>query len=151
MFKRVLIVLIAGIFIFGMNISFAMICGSEGEHSNQKYLAQAHTEHEHGVTETSKEPVSAEAINVGNKICPVSGEKIEEKTKTTYEYEGKIYNFCCTACIKDFKNDPQKYIKEVEQELQAESKEQAEQKEHEMGMTQGSETMPQGMHQGQHH
>ena len=151
MLKRVSVILIIGIFIFGMNISFAMMCGSEGEHSSQKYSEQAHTEHEHGVTETSKEPVSAEAINVGNKICPVSGEKIEEKTKTTYEYEGKIYNFCCASCIDKFKKDSGKYIKKVEQELQAESQEQADQKEYEMGMTQGSETKPQGIHQGHHH
>lgn len=61
---------------------------------------------------------SQEAVNVGNKICPVSGEKINDKTKATYEYEGKIYNFCCTMCIDEFKKDPQKYIKKVEEELQ---------------------------------
>ena len=62
------------------------------------------------------------AVNVGNKICPVSGEKINDKTKATYEYEGKIYNFCCTMCIDEFKKDPQKYIKKVEEELQVGSK-----------------------------
>ena len=61
------------------------------------------------------------AVNVGNKICPVSGEKINDKTKATYEYEGKIYNFCCTMCIDEFKKDPQKYIKKVEEELQVQS------------------------------
>jgi YHS domain-containing protein len=55
-------------------------------------------------------------IEVGNNICPVTGEKIDEKTKATYEYEGKIYNFCCTMCIDDFKKDPQKYIKKIEDE-----------------------------------
>jgi len=42
--------------------------------------------------------------------------------KATYEYEGKIYNFCCPMCIDEFKKDPQKYIKKVNEELQAESK-----------------------------
>ena len=59
------------------------------------------------------------AENVGNKICPVSGEDINESTKATYEYEGKIYNFCCPMCINAFKKDPQKYIKIVEEEAQA--------------------------------
>ncbi len=54
--------------------------------------------------------------DVGNKICPVSGEKINEKTKATYEYKGKIYNFCCAMCIDQFKKDPEKYIKKVEAE-----------------------------------
>jgi YHS domain-containing protein len=56
------------------------------------------------------------AVNVGNKICPVMGEKIDEKFKVTYEYEGKIYNFCCPGCIGEFKKDPQKYIHIIEQQ-----------------------------------
>lgn len=86
-------------------------------------FAQVHAEHEHGLAGTSEEAVSKETVNVGNKICPVSGEKIGEKTKATYEYEGKIYNFCCTMCIDSFKKDPQKYIKKVEEEQQSESQE----------------------------
>jgi YHS domain-containing protein len=62
------------------------------------------------------------AVNIGNKICPVTGEKIDEKTKATYEYKGKIYNFCCAMCIDEFKKDPEKYIKKVEEELQAQNK-----------------------------
>ncbi len=63
---------------------------------------------------------SAKAVNAGNKICPVTGEKIDGKT--TYEYQGKIYNFCCPACIDEFKKDPDKYIKKVEEELKSEPK-----------------------------
>lgn len=59
---------------------------------------------------------------VGNKICPVSGDKINEKTKATYEYEGKVYNFCCSMCIDAFKKEPQKYIKKVEEEMNTGSK-----------------------------
>ncbi|TRZ49884.1 YHS domain-containing protein [bacterium] len=54
---------------------------------------------------------------MGNNICPVTGEEIDEKTKATYEYEGKVYNFCCPVCIDEFKKDPDKYIKKVEEEL----------------------------------
>ena len=53
-------------------------------------------------------------IEVGNKICPVMGEKIDEQSKETYEYQGKIYNFCCPMCIEQFKKDPEKYIKIIE-------------------------------------
>ncbi|MBU1862620.1 MAG: YHS domain-containing protein [Candidatus Omnitrophica bacterium] len=65
--------------------------------------------------------MGSEAVNIGNKICPVSGEKINQDLKATYEYEGKIYNFCCAACIDEFKNDPEKYIKKVEEELKGDS------------------------------
>ena len=53
---------------------------------------------------------------VGNKVCPVSGEKINEETKATYEYRGKIYNLCCSACIEEFNKNPDKYIQIVEEE-----------------------------------
>lgn len=61
--------------------------------------------------------------DVGNKICPVTGEKIDEKSKVTYEYKGRIYNFCCAACIDEFKKDPDIYIKKIENELMGASKE----------------------------
>jgi len=68
----------------------------------------------------SKEQVksieSAKPVDVGNKFCPVSGEKIKPGEDVKYEYEGKIYHFCCPACIKTFKEDPQKYMKKIEEE-----------------------------------
>jgi YHS domain-containing protein len=69
------------------------------------------SEHKQHLPNTTKQTSQKETIEVGNKICPVSGEKINEKWKATYEYKGKIYNFCCPACIKEFKKDPDKYIK----------------------------------------
>jgi len=66
------------------------------------------------------------AVNVGNKICPVSGGNIDSSAmgSVTLEYKGKIYNFCCAACLEEFKKDPDKYINKVEEELQGGPKEQ---------------------------
>jgi YHS domain-containing protein len=125
---------VASLFVLGLSkLSLAMMCG---EHGSSKHLTQAHSEHEHSTTESVPEQASTEAVNVGNKICPVSGEKVGEggMEPATYEYEGKVYNFCCTACIDEFKKDPQKYIEKVEEELRLKS--------------QDSETSHQGMHQG---
>jgi len=63
--------------------------------------------------ETKTEQVNM-AESAGNKSCPVSGEEIDETSKVTYEYKGKIYNFCCPMCVKKFKKDPEKYIEEME-------------------------------------
>lgn len=60
----------------------------------------------------------SEAVDAGNKICPVSGDPIDAAAKVTYEYEGNIYNLCCADCIEPFKKEPQKYIDKVNQELQ---------------------------------
>ena len=88
-----------------------------------------------------------QAVDVGNKICPVTGEKINDKLKVTYEYEGKIYNFCCAGCPDEFKKDPQKYIKKVEAELQVQNQEMTKQEE---AATQESKMAPMEM-QGSHH
>jgi YHS domain-containing protein len=53
------------------------------------------------------------AVAVGNKICPVTGEKIDENSEVRYEYKGKVYSFCCRACVLEFKKDPAKYIEEM--------------------------------------
>jgi cytochrome c oxidase subunit 2 len=78
--------------------------------SNQMAKAQDAPSDTKNLVEVSKPQ------DVGNKICPVTGEKIDEKSKATYEYKGKIYNFCCTGCIEEFKNDPEKYIKIVKED-----------------------------------
>jgi YHS domain-containing protein len=63
--------------------------------------------------------VAVRKQEVGNKICPVSGEEVGAggMEPVRYEYEGKIYNLCCTGCIAEFKNNPEKYIRIVEEEM----------------------------------
>ena len=57
-------------------------------------------------------------IEMNNYICPVSGEKIGEMGEVVkFEYEGKVYNLCCSMCVKDFKKEPQKYMLIVDEEL----------------------------------
>ncbi|MCA9394547.1 MAG: YHS domain-containing protein [Candidatus Omnitrophica bacterium] len=49
-------------------------------------------------------------VDVGNKICPVSGEEIGAMGEgVDVEYNGKIYHLCCKMCEKDFKKNPEKY------------------------------------------
>ncbi len=62
------------------------------------------------------------AVEVGNKICPVEGGKIEEGKSAKIEYNGKIYNLCCAMCSKDFNKDPEKYSKKAEDEAAAAAK-----------------------------
>lgn len=57
-----------------------------------------------------------ETIFVGNKFCPVSGERIDDASQVTYEYKGKIYRFCCPLCVEEFKKDPERYIEKMEKQ-----------------------------------
>lgn len=103
--KRITVIQLAGIFVLASTgVSLAM-----PRYGIEMRIAQI---------EAAKEAsdITLKAVDVENKVCPVGGEEIEEKMKATYEYEGKIYNFCCAMCIDDFKKDPQKYIKKIEEE-----------------------------------
>ena len=60
-------------------------------------------------------------VNVGNKICPVSKDKIAsvgDGKGFQIEHNGKIYNLCCEMCVKDFQKDPDKYINIINEELE---------------------------------
>ncbi len=62
-------------------------------------------------------PADAKAamVQVDNKICPVSGEKVGEMgDAVSIEHNGKMYHLCCTMCKKDFKANPDKFAKIAE-------------------------------------
>jgi len=61
----------------------------------------------------------AQAVEVGNKICPVSKEQVGKGGMLPYKitYNGKVYNLCCGMCVKDFNKDPEKYAKIAEEEV----------------------------------
>ena len=100
----------AGSIILAMLVSLVLIVAgktyAEGEGTN--------------VTEDST------VTEVGNKLCPISGEKVGEMGEVVkVEHNGKVYNLCCKMCIKDFKKDPEKYIKKIEEQEKANVSEQS--------------------------
>ena len=61
------------------------------------------------------------------KTCIVSGEKLGEMGKPVVEkYKDREIKFCCKSCIKDFKKEPDKYVKMIDEaEAKAKAKESA--------------------------
>lgn len=52
-------------------------------------------------------------VSDSSKLCPVSGEPVNhEGEPVKFTYMGKEYEFCCAGCVKKFKTEPIKYIKE---------------------------------------
>ena len=48
--------------------------------------------------------------------CAVTDEKLGEMGKPyVFTHEGRELKLCCKSCLKDFKKDPAKYVKKVEQ------------------------------------
>lgn len=71
--------------------------------------------HDHTMNDEPSHHSEGDVIDVGNKVCPVSGEKIGSHGKAyKVEYDGKSYNLCCKMCKKDFEKNPEKYIKRLE-------------------------------------
>lgn len=60
-------------------------------------------------TQPTTEPTAGTPVN---KYCMVS-KKDAIDPKVTYLYNGKTYGFCCEDCAKDFKKDPEKYLKDA--------------------------------------
>jgi len=105
--NKIKIILVAVVVIFGVNgISFAMSGCDMGSKNNS------------GQTSAQDAGKGSNATNVGNKICLVGGDPVDGKT--TYEYKGKVYNFCCPMCIPDFKKSPERYIAKMEQAADSE-------------------------------
>ena len=47
--------------------------------------------------------------------CVVSGEKLGSMGKPfVYDHEGREVRFCCKNCVKDFKKEPAKYLKKLD-------------------------------------
>ncbi len=46
--------------------------------------------------------------------CPVMGYKINKELYV--DYEGKRIYFCCPSCPEEFKKDPDKYMKKLQDE-----------------------------------
>ena len=56
-------------------------------------------------------------------VCPVTGDKFKVNDETlSAEYKGKVYYFCCPACDKPFRENPEKYMEKKEEATQAKAK-----------------------------
>jgi YHS domain-containing protein len=51
--------------------------------------------------------------------CPVSGEKLEEKSVYT-DYEGRRIYFCCKKCAATFNENPAKYLSKLDMPMETE-------------------------------
>jgi YHS domain-containing protein len=58
---------------------------------------------------------AAASANPANQTkCPVLGNPVNKNIYT--DYNGKRIYFCCPPCIRQFKQNPEKYMKQIEKE-----------------------------------
>ena len=58
------------------------------------------------------------------KTCVVSGDVIGDDMgkPVTLVNKGQEMKFCCSDCVKDFKKDPDKYLKKLNEEVKKQDK-----------------------------
>ena len=50
------------------------------------------------------------------KTCVISGDKLGEMGKPyVFEYKGREIKLCCKNCLKDFNENPAKFVKKIEE------------------------------------
>ena len=47
-------------------------------------------------------------------LCPVLGGNVDKKVYV--DYQGKRIYFCCQGCDAEFKKDPEKYLKKLQEQ-----------------------------------
>ena len=74
-----------------------------------------HADNTNKTTQTEQKDAKAKPYLLEK--CIVSGEKLGEMGKpVTLTYKGQEMKFCCKDCVKDFKKDPEKFIKKLAEE-----------------------------------
>jgi len=63
----------------------------------------------------SAQQEASAVVDVGNKICPLTGENVDGKT--FYVYKGKRYGLCCPQCGDNFAKDPETYAGIADKEV----------------------------------
>ena len=96
--KRPIAVLTGGILFMCVMFGFGLGCQHQGSQAASDGTA----------AQSANQPV----VDLGNTVCPVSGDKVGD-SKLTEVYQGKVYHFCCDDCPKDFKKNPEKFAKAV--------------------------------------
>ncbi len=109
MFRK-LVLIVSAIFIFSL-VAFAQ------EKPKQEKMEKAEEKKTHEMIHQEGMVDDSEAVAVGpwNKLCPVMGNKVDPEVPTV-EYDGKAYGFCCPGCDDKFRNDPEKYSKNLSED-----------------------------------
>ena len=61
------------------------------------------------------ESMETATVQIWNRVCPVRGEEVDVEAPTV-KYNGKVIGFCCPGCDSKFQKDPEKYMKNLNED-----------------------------------
>lgn len=98
---------IAGL-MFAVLVRGALGCGADDAEQTDARAARP-DEQVAEVVETTDAGVPEEGIvDLGNTVCPVMGNPVQEGVYT--DWEGYRVHFCCAGCDRTFLSDPERYL-----------------------------------------
>ncbi|MCR4416376.1 MAG: YHS domain-containing protein [Ignavibacteria bacterium] len=100
---------------FGFIILLAVLIFYNIPFAQEKENKKAKTETKKEIKSELKQVQPSVAKKIWNEVCPVMGEPVDPEVQTV-EYNGKVIGFCCKSCIKKFKKDPEKYLKNLSED-----------------------------------
>jgi len=110
MYKQ-LILILSIITIFGASVLAQDKPETEVKEKKEYSHKCCGTKDAHSEVNLEKSSESA-SLQIWNKVCPVKGEEIDVAAPTV-EYNGKVIGFCCPGCDTKFQKDPEKYLKNL--------------------------------------
>lgn len=101
---------------FFLSIVFFAVAGftayaQEAPDTTKKHGEECH----HDMQDTVKKVSEEVPTTAWNTVCPVMGKKVNPKVKLEV-YNGKAYGFCCAGCDAKFAKDPEKYVKNLNED-----------------------------------
>ena len=88
--------------------------------------SQPETPSDANTTETDTNQTSSESSSYPLDFCLVSGSDFAENPDMTpyvHVHEGTIIKFCCKPCLPKFEKNPDKYLADLKEEIEALAKE----------------------------
>lgn len=65
---------------------------------------------------TSSDSSTTSSVPAGEDVCIVSGEKLGSMGEpVTIEHNGRTVRFCCKSCVKQFQENPDEYLKKLDE------------------------------------
>lgn len=97
-------------------------CEMKFKEDPDKYAGIVNKELKKGTSDAKDEAQPDNSQDMA-KVCPVCGpeEGMSGKDDISYEYEGKTYYFCSQDCLTAFKENPEKFSKHMDKNMNKES------------------------------
>lgn len=96
-------------------VAVLVLSGCNG-HDGDEHAAPMDTSTRAVPAETATPEAAPKTAEVAQKLCPVMGTPIDKDIYV--DHNGRRVYLCCQMCVDQFKKEPEKYLKKLDEQLQ---------------------------------